>query len=149
MEQDDPRRHSFLQEEARMLGPIYRANEAQGHSWRTQALCSELVEDTDNPIPPDIFFAKDGTDASEMASRICFECPVRADCLKWACTAKQRYGLFGGLPSSIRLQKGALPGKPHQYPLLIGLPNPYLTDDQRSKFHQDNVTAWAGEEDDE
>ncbi len=151
MEQDDTeqKRHSFLQEEARMLGPIYRAHEAQGHSWRREALCAELVEDADHPLSPDIFFARDGTDASEMASAICFECPVRRQCLQWSCTAKQRHGTFGGLPAFVRLRKGPVPGKPHEFALLVELPNPYLTEDTRSRYHRDNVQAWDGDEDDE
>lgn len=152
MEQDneqEQRRHSFLQEEARMLGPIYRANEAQGHQWRKQALCAALVEDAETPVPPNTFFAKDGTDASEAAVQICFECPVRLQCLQWSCTAKQRYGIFGGLPSSVRLQKGSAPGRPHDFQTLARLPNPYLTTDQRSRFHQDNIQAWDGSEEDE
>jgi hypothetical protein len=144
----EPRRHSFLQEEARMLGPIYRAAEALGQSWRRPSLCSELVRD--GTVPPDIFFAEDGTDASETAASICFDCPVRQQCLKWACSAKQRHGIWGGLPASVRLQRVAAPsrGKPHDYASLVTLPNPYLTDDARSRFHHSNVTAWEGQEDD-
>lgn len=151
MEQDNPeqRRHSFLQEEARMLGPIYRANDAKGHQWRQRALCAALVEDTDTPIPPNIFFAKDGTDASEAAVQVCFECPVRLDCLQWSCVAKQRHGIFGGLPASVRLQGGVSVerGRPHDYTVLAGLPNPYLTENPRSRFHRDNIQLWEGEED--
>lgn len=145
MEQDSPeqRRHSFLQEEARMLGPIYRAQEAKGHRWRQQASCAG------GSIPPNYFFAQDGSDASREAVRLCFECPVRIDCLQWSCVAKQRYGIFGGLPSSVRLQGGAGSdkGKPHDFPVLQIQPNPYLTENHRSRFHHDNVHPWEGEED--
>lgn len=132
-----------------MLGPIYRAAEFHGHSWRRRAHCSGLVGE--DGVDPNIFFARDGTDASETATQICFGCPVRTDCLKWACTAKQRWGIWGGLPSSVRLQKVSAPtrGKPHDYALLVDLPNPYLTDDVRSRFHPNNVTPWAGEEEDD
>lgn len=143
---DEQRRHSFLQEEARMLGPIYRANEAQGHQWRKQSLCASLVEQGADPAP---FFAADGTDASRQAVATCFQCPVRLQCLQWACTAKQRHGIFGGLPASIRLQKGSAPGKPHDYTVLASYPDPYLTTDQRSKFHESNICAWDGAEEDE
>ncbi len=144
---EEPRRHTFLQEEARMLGTIYKAAEAAGHSWRKQALCFDLMQDQD--LTSDAFFASDGTDASETAVQVCFECPVRLACLKWACSAKQRHGIWGGLPASVRLQKVSVSGrgKPHDYEALSTLPNPYLTDDVRSRFHYGNVTAWEGEED--
>jgi hypothetical protein len=126
-----------------MLGPIYRANEEKGHTWRQRSLCA------DRDTSPDIFFAKDGTDASEAAVRMCFECPVRLSCLQWSCIAKQRYGIFGGLPASVRLQggTGTERGKPHDFPALADLPNPYQTDNPRSRFFQGNITPWEGEED--
>lgn len=146
MEQADngqeQRRHSFLQEEARMLGPIYRANEAQGHQWRKQASCANIPVDLAN-----IFFAPDGTDASASAVATCFGCPVRLQCLQWACIAKQRYGIYGGLPASIRLQKGSALGKPHEYSSLAYYDDPYLTEDPKSKFHLDNIQPWDGSED--
>lgn len=128
-----------------MLGPIYRANEAQGHQWRKEALCT-----TGDPADANLFFAKDGTDASSAAVQTCFECPVRLQCLQWSCTAKQRYGIFGGLPASVRLQGGVNveKGKPHDYPVLAYIPNPYHTENPRSRFHYSNIQPWEGEEDD-
>lgn len=153
MEQDsedegESRRHSFLQEEARMLSPIYRAADESGHEWRKQSYCASVSPDVAN-----YWFAKDGTTASVTASVTCFNfCPVRKECLKWASDAKQRFGIWGGLPSSIRLQKVSPTGekgRPHDYDSLVELPFPYATDDPRSRFHHSNMTIWQGEEEDE
>jgi hypothetical protein len=147
-EGEESRRHSFLQEEARMLSPIYRAAEQSGHQWRKRALCSET-----SPEVADYWFAKDGTFASAVASDTCFVlCPVRKECLKWASGAKQRFGIWGGLPSSIRLQKVSMTGekgRPHDYDSLVELEPPYSTTDPRSRFHHNNLTEWQGEEEDE
>ena len=152
MEQDsdegESRRHSFLQEEARMLSPIYRAADQSGHEWRKQAYCSNLAPEIAN-----YWFAKDGTTASAAASAACFSaCPVRKECLKWASEAKQRFGIWGGLPSSIRLQKVSQTGdkgRPHDYDSLVELEYPYSTTDRRSRFSVFNMTTWQGGEEDE
>ena len=34
--------------------------------------------------------------------RICEQCPVRAQCLAFALTTREQYGLFGGLPLKAR-----------------------------------------------
>jgi WhiB family redox-sensing transcriptional regulator len=145
-EEDESRRHTFLQEEARMLSPIYRAADQSGHAWRKRAYCADVEPDIAN-----YWFADDSTTASGIASVICFtKCPVREDCLKWASEAKQRFGIWGGLPASVRLQKvsppGADKGRPHDYDTLVELPLPYITDDTRSRFHISNMNVWQGEE---
>lgn len=53
-----------------------------------QALCAQ----TD----PEAFFPEKGC-STEPAKAICRECPVQAECLRWALASDQRHGVWGGL----------------------------------------------------
>lgn len=57
-------------------------------TWRDDALCAE----TD----PESFFPEKGGSTRE-AKRICGSCPVRAECLEYALTHGERFGIWGGL----------------------------------------------------
>lgn len=46
--------------------------------------------------PPEIFFPGQGEDAS-LAKGICARCPVRVDCLDFALSTTERFGIWGGL----------------------------------------------------
>jgi len=60
--------------------------------WRTQSACTSL--------DPELFFPIGSTgDAVEQivqAKAICSACPVRNDCLTFAITSNQEYGVWGG-----------------------------------------------------
>ena len=68
------------------------------HGWRRLAACRD--EDTN------LFFPNGETgealDQAEAAKAICAACPVRLECLKFAVTTNQPYGIFGGLNESER-----------------------------------------------
>lgn len=136
--------HTFLQEEARMLSLMYQAAPV-GHAWQDEALCVRL-----DPVGEDLdlWFAPDGSTQAKEATEVCFSCPVRKECLLWASRSKQKYGIWGGLPRSLRIQKtsGKRDIKPHDFEKLVNLPNPYETDDERSRFHEDNLTDWNGDD---
>ncbi len=53
-------------------------------TWRTEALCIGRDES---------FFAAD----ERAACRICAGCPVIAECLSYAVTTGQRFGVWGGI----------------------------------------------------
>lgn len=144
-DQPEPKRHSWLQEEARMLTPLYKAEEATGTKWRSRALCSQFIYEGAAPI--NAWFAPDGTDQSLDAVTVCFECPVRRDCLRWSCVAKPRYGIWGGQPASVRLAKGDK-FQPHCFDSLVERGNPYDTSDPRSHFHRSKVAVWDGVDED-
>jgi WhiB family transcriptional regulator, redox-sensing transcriptional regulator len=57
-------------------------------SWMDEALCAE----TD----PEAFFPERGGSTRE-AKRVCNGCPVRAECLEYALTNDERFGVWGGL----------------------------------------------------
>jgi WhiB family redox-sensing transcriptional regulator len=57
-------------------------------SWRLDALCAE----TD----PEAFFPEKGGSTRD-AKRVCSGCPVRAECLEFALSNDERFGIWGGL----------------------------------------------------
>jgi WhiB family transcriptional regulator, redox-sensing transcriptional regulator len=56
-------------------------------SWLDQALCT--AED------PELFFP-DPSEAAAEALTVCGRCSVRRECLSWALTRRERYGVWGG-----------------------------------------------------
>jgi hypothetical protein len=76
--------------EASPLRSTRRAEVMAGRpeNWKEQAACRGK--------DPELFFVERGDDAGE-AKRICRECPVRLQCLEYALTVKERYGIWGGL----------------------------------------------------
>ncbi len=68
------------------------------HAWRRLAACRD--EDTD------LFFPNgetgDALEQAELAKAICAGCPVRLECLEFALTTNQPYGIFGGLTEAER-----------------------------------------------
>ncbi|MCU1616084.1 MAG: Transcription factor WhiB [Frankiales bacterium] len=62
--------------------------EADAQSWQERALCAE----TD----PEAFFPEKGGSTRE-AKKICTGCEVRAECLEYALSNDERFGIWGGL----------------------------------------------------
>ena len=58
-----------------------------GQPWATDALCAQ----TD----PDAFYPEMGASVRQ-AKAVCAACPVRAECLNWALTNGERFGVWGG-----------------------------------------------------
>jgi WhiB family redox-sensing transcriptional regulator len=78
-------------------------------AWQDQAAC----RDTDNP---DLFFAEHpGANKSTYeAKKICRECPVRIDCLEYAITNNERYGIWGGVsPGAMKVHRRLNPRLRH------------------------------------
>jgi WhiB family redox-sensing transcriptional regulator len=69
-------------------------------SWRLEALCAE----TD----PEAFFPEKGGSTRE-AKRVCTGCAVRSECLEFALSNDERFGIWGGLSERerrrLRLQR--------------------------------------------
>ncbi len=57
-------------------------------TWQDRALCAQ----TD----PEAFFPVKGGSTRE-AKRICLGCEVRAECLEYALSGDERFGIWGGL----------------------------------------------------
>ncbi len=59
-----------------------------GEDWQDSALCSQ----TD----PDAFYPEKGA-SPRTAKRICGLCDVKAECLDYALSHNERFGIWGGL----------------------------------------------------
>jgi WhiB family transcriptional regulator, redox-sensing transcriptional regulator len=68
--------------------PSWTAGPGAEETWRLNALCAQ----TD----PEAFFPEKGGSTRE-AKRVCTGCDVRAECLEFALTSDERFGIWGGL----------------------------------------------------
>lgn len=109
----------------------------EADNWREDADCANYYT-----RHPDMWHAEENTADASVASGICFQCPVRLECLKEACDKKEPYGIWGGLPYSVRSRRG----KAHNFLKLVGLPDPYETDDRASHFHIQNLIEGGTDE---
>lgn len=55
--------------------------------WGLEAACRGM--------DPEVFFPPGDADVSE-ALRVCRVCPVRQECLEWALSTRERFGIWGG-----------------------------------------------------
>ena len=70
--------------------------------WREDALCSQ--------VGGDLWFPEEGGDGGTAAKRACALCPVQAECLEYAVTTFQTWGVWAGKTraqlAKIRLERG-------------------------------------------
>lgn len=70
---------------------------AEGAEWRERAAC--------RGSDPDLFFPEKDQQAQvqvEEAKAVCSTCPVRAPCLEYALTAREKQGVWGGTSDNDR-----------------------------------------------
>jgi WhiB family redox-sensing transcriptional regulator len=83
-----------------MPAPPWTAAPATDDTWQLDALCAE----TD----PESFFPDKGGSTRE-AKRVCTGCAVRTECLEYALSNDERFGIWGGLSERerrrVRLQR--------------------------------------------
>jgi WhiB family transcriptional regulator, redox-sensing transcriptional regulator len=79
-----------------------------GAEWRERAACLEYpavlffgVDDSESPV--------DRRLREERAKRVCYGCEVRKQCLEYALSTKEPYGIWGGLTEIER--RGRLAGR--------------------------------------
>lgn len=71
------------------LAGVYAVEEDEGElAWQTEALCAQ----TD----PEAFFPEKGGSTRD-AKRVCESCPVQAECLDYAMSKDEKFGIWGGL----------------------------------------------------
>lgn len=56
-------------------------------SWQVHAKCLEA--------DPDLFYPERGR-SSRAAKEVCSQCPVRAECLRYALGNREQFGVWGG-----------------------------------------------------
>jgi WhiB family redox-sensing transcriptional regulator len=66
--------------------PVIRQR-AQAGGWLARAACRGM--------DPELFFPDRG-ESTEPAKAVCAACPVRAECLDYALTNGERFGVWGG-----------------------------------------------------
>ncbi len=102
-------------------------------TWNRNALCGKLIQL--GVKPADLWYSEDFTSEAADAADICFECPIRKLCLEKACTNKEAFGIWGGLPPTARHKRG----RSNNFTKLVNEPNPYQTEDTESPFYSDNL----------
>jgi hypothetical protein len=69
---------------------LFEPNE-EARIWQDKALCAKK----ENKRMIDWFFSDD-TEEKYAAKNLCFSCPVRKDCVKYALETKKIWGVWGG-----------------------------------------------------
>lgn len=85
------------------------------HLQNQMELWAEIDKEGNVPCEeiPDIFFPEDFADrsmrerATEIAKKLCDDCPIRMQCLATAMLNREPYGIWGGLTAAER----GTPGK--------------------------------------
>lgn len=70
-----------------VLSATVRTDESSDR-WREDALCAQ--------VDPEVFFPETPGPARQ-AKELCRRCPVRNECLEYALTNRERFGIWGGL----------------------------------------------------
>ena len=82
--------HRITPESAALLSPqlLAQARSGTARTWAARPLCVGA--------DPEVFFPPGDGPAIE-ARHICAMCPVRGQCLAYAVTAEEQFGIWGGL----------------------------------------------------
>lgn len=67
------------------------SNKKHDMEWQKDALCSA----PENKDKVEMFFS-DEPEEKYQAKNLCFQCPVRKDCIKYALESKEIWGIWGG-----------------------------------------------------
>lgn len=105
--------------------------------------CIQAV--ADGEADPNIWHCPGDTKPSAEAADLCFQCPIRLQCLKFACASGERYGMWGGVPENIRAGKGEGHDRnisAYDYPKLAELPNVYDVESRKYRYHRERLKDW-------
>ena len=77
---------------------LRQSNALQSMSWRAAAKCRD--------IDPDVFYplgrGRSAFEGAEVAKAICQGCPSREPCLRFALSAREDLGVWGGMSAEER-----------------------------------------------
>lgn len=111
--------------------------------WK-QALCAKKVKN--EGVDNNLWHCPGDTKPSAQAADICFECPIRLQCLQFACASGERYGIWGGIPENIRSGAGAGHDRnisAYDYDSLATLTNVYNVDSKKFRYHRERLKDWT------
>jgi hypothetical protein len=111
--------------------------------WEKAECIRAVAEDG---VSPDIWHCPGDTQPSAIAADYCFACPIRLDCLKYACASGERHGMWGGVPENIRAGKGEGADRnisAYDYPSLAELPNVYNVTSRKYRYHRGRLKEWT------
>ena len=92
--------------------------------WMAAGLCTQ--------VDPELFWPESGHDSRD-ARAVCGRCPVRVECLDYAFTNRERYGVWGGMSERQRRtlrETGGRPRRPDERVDVVRLLAATLSDSQ-------------------
>jgi hypothetical protein len=107
-----------------------------------KANCTQAVARGEDP---NIWHCPGDTKPSAKAADYCFECPIRLQCLKFACVSGERYGTWGGIPENIRAGKGEGHDRnisAYDFEKLKDMENVYNVSSKKYRYHRDRLKDW-------
>lgn len=135
-------RRKVEREIARLMERFVRGSAVKVEWSKSRCLTAVLDEGED----PNIWHCPGDTKPSARAADYCFECPIRLQCLKFACASGERHGTWGGIPENIRAGKGEGHDRnisAYDYPALADLPNVYDVKSRKYRYHRDRLKDWV------
>lgn len=135
-------RRKVEREIARLMERFVRG--ADVHVDWSQARCVEAVKE--EGVDPNIWHCPGDTKPSAVAADFCFECPIRKQCLKYACASGERHGTWGGIPENIRAGKGDGADRnisAYDYDRLENLTNVYDIESRKFRYHRGRLKDWT------
>lgn len=136
-------RRKVEREIARLMTRLVKGAEVKV-DW-SQALCLQKIKE-DDKLTLDTWFCPGDTKPTATAVDICFECPIRKQCLQFACAAGERFGTWGGIPENLRAGKGEGHDKDipaYDYEKLVELPNVYNVTSRKFRYHRSRLKDWT------
>ena len=110
--------------------------------WK-QALCAQKVKAGE--VDKNTWHCPGDTKPSAQAADICFECPIRLQCLEFACASGERYGVWGGIPENIRSGAGAGHDRnisAYDFDALSIMSNVYDVASKKFRYHRERLKDW-------
>lgn len=134
-------RRQVEREISRLMARFVRGS-AVKVEW-TKGRCVKAVQEEGED--PNLWHCPGDTKPSAVAADYCFECPIRLQCLQFACTSGERYGTWGGVPENIRAGKGEGHDRDisaYDYEKLSLLPNVYDVTSRKYRYHRERLKDW-------
>lgn len=134
-------RRRVEREISRLMERFIRGSSIQV-DW-SKAECAKKV--SLGEVDKNLWHCPGDTKPSAQAADICFSCPIRLQCLEFACASGERYGIWGGIPENIRSGAGAGHDRnisAYDYNALSTLSNVYDVESKKYRYHRARLKDW-------